>query len=138
MANENDDTTPTAAAPARSVANRTRPSARRAATQTAVRPTPKASLSLLLERLAPWKNLLLIGCVGVPIVVGSRIDAVRPTEAVVLALGLPVVVIALALNALREARHTGLLVAFAVVGLAAQLPRRNAEALAEGGGEVGR
>lgn len=119
MANENDDTTPAAAAPARSVANRTRPSARRAATQTAVRPTPKASLRLLLERLAPWRNLLLLVCVGVPIVVGSRIDAVRPTEAVVLALALPVVVIALALNALREARHTGLLVAFAVVGLAA-------------------
>jgi hypothetical protein len=96
-----------------------RPSARRPARQTPVRATQKLTFALLLERAAPWKNLILICGVGLPILIASRIGPARPVEAVILALVLPVVLVGMAWSALRDARHRGLLVAFTVVGLAA-------------------
>ncbi len=79
------------------------------------KPLPKTQIGLWLEGLAPWRGTLIGAAILASVFIGSRIDAVRPTEAVVVALAFPAGAILLGAAALRDASRGVLMLGLLVV-----------------------
>lgn len=77
------------------------------------KPLPPTRWGLFLEGLAPWRNTILAVLVVGGLFVASRFDSLRPTVALVVAVGAPPAALLLAFLPLRDAP-----VALKVVGLA--------------------
>jgi hypothetical protein len=67
------------------------------------KPLPITPWDHFTEAVGPWRNTILVVLAGALLYIGSRIDVVRPWEATVVALLLPIVAIALGLAPLRVA-----------------------------------